>query len=59
MSCVLLKHCSDHLGSRNSRKTILMTPRDEQPDQPMKDLELSVSALEEQALLVQAFRHFL
>ena len=36
-----------------------MTPRDEQPDQPTKDLELSVSALEEQALLVQAFRHFL
>ena len=59
MSCVLLKHCSDHLGSRNSRKTILMTPSDEQPDQPTKDSELSFSALEEQDVLVQEFRHFL
>lgn len=36
-----------------------MTPSDEQPDQPMKDSELSFSALEEQDVLVQAFRHFL
>jgi hypothetical protein len=58
MSCVLLKHCSDHLGSRNSRKTILMTPSGEQTNQPTKDSELSFSALEEQAFLVRAFRHF-
>lgn len=38
---------------------ILMTPSDEQPDQPTKDSELSFSALEEQDVLVQAFRHFL
>lgn len=36
-----------------------MTPSDEQPDQPTKDSELSFSALEEQDVLVQAFRHFL
>lgn len=36
-----------------------MTPSDEQPDQPTKDSELSFSALEEQDVFVQAFRHFL
>lgn len=36
-----------------------MTPSDEQPDQPTKDSELSFSALEEQDVLVQAFRRFL
>lgn len=36
-----------------------MTPSDEQPDRPTKDMELSFSALEEQDVLVQAFRHFL
>ncbi len=36
-----------------------MTPSDEQPDQPTKDSELSFSALEEQDVLVQAFRHML
>lgn len=36
-----------------------MTPSDEQPDQPTMDSELSFSALEEQDVLVQAFRHFL
>ena len=36
-----------------------MTASDEQPDQPTKDSELSFSALEEQDVLVQAFRHFL
>lgn len=36
-----------------------MTPSNEQPDQPTMDSELSFSALEEQDVLVQAFRHFL
>jgi len=36
-----------------------MTPSEEQPDQPTMDSELSFSALEEQDVLVQAFRHFL
>lgn len=36
-----------------------MTPSDEQPDQPTKDSEFSFSALEEQDVLVQAFRNFL
>ncbi len=36
-----------------------MTPSDEQPDQPTRDSELSFSALEEQDVLVQAFRRFL
>ncbi|MBN8603607.1 MAG: hypothetical protein J0M26_21500 [Planctomycetes bacterium] len=36
-----------------------MTPSEEQPDQPTRDSELSFSALEEQDVLVQAFRHFL
>jgi len=36
-----------------------MTPSDEQPDQPTRDSELSFWALEEQDVLVQAFRRFL
>jgi|688.fasta_scaffold32434_7 hypothetical protein len=36
-----------------------MTPSEEQPDKPTMDSELSFSALEEQDVLVQAFRHFL
>ncbi|WP_430453415.1 hypothetical protein [Rhodopirellula europaea] len=35
-----------------------MTPSDEQPDQPTSDSKISYAALEEQDILVQAFRDF-
>ena len=59
MFCVRLKRCSNHVGSQNSRKMILMIPSDEQPDRSTNERELSFSAVEEQDALVQSFRDFL